>query len=125
VYCGAVGHLGPTGDARFSVAIRTAVVDRHTGQASYGSGGGITWCSDPSAEYAELLTKTRILRGCSGSRPESVGDVRVEADHDLAECVPVPDRRASTRTRRLRDHSPRGRRYSPEALLGGLAEQAP
>jgi para-aminobenzoate synthetase/4-amino-4-deoxychorismate lyase len=61
VYCGAVGHLGPTGDARFSVAIRTVVVDRHTGLASYGTGGGITWCSDPAAEYTELLAKTRIL----------------------------------------------------------------
>lgn len=60
VYCGAVGFVGP-GTARFSVAIRTLVVDRGAGTAVYGAGGGITWASDPAAEHAELLTKTRVL----------------------------------------------------------------
>jgi len=72
VYCGAVGHLGPTGDARFNVAIRTVVVDRHTGLASFGTGGGITWSSDPAAEYAELLAKAGILRFC----PDASGPAR-------------------------------------------------
>lgn len=65
VYCGAVGFLGPPGaavQARFSVAIRTAVVDRTTGTAVYGAGGGITWDSRPAAEFAELVSKTRILQ---------------------------------------------------------------
>lgn len=64
VYCGAVGMLGPPGadlQARFSVAIRTAVVDRRRGVASYGVGGGITWSSTPRAEFSELVTKTKIL----------------------------------------------------------------
>jgi para-aminobenzoate synthetase/4-amino-4-deoxychorismate lyase len=52
--------------ARFSVAIRTVVVDRAAGGAVYGTGGGITWGSDPAAEYAELLTKARVL----DARPE-------------------------------------------------------
>ncbi len=60
VYCGAVGWVGP-GEARFSVAIRTLVVDRGAGTAVYGAGGGITWSSDPAAEHAELLAKTRVL----------------------------------------------------------------
>ena len=60
VYCGAVGVLGP-GFARFNVAIRTACVDRATGTAEYGTGGGVTWSSDPAGEYAELLAKTRVL----------------------------------------------------------------
>jgi len=67
VYCGAVGYLAPAGgasgpfSARFAVAIRTAVVDRSTGSAEYGSGGGITWSSDPAAEWRELQDKCAIL----------------------------------------------------------------
>jgi para-aminobenzoate synthetase/4-amino-4-deoxychorismate lyase len=47
--------------ATFSVAIRTVVVDRDTGSAVFGTGGGITWGSDPAAEHAELLAKAAIL----------------------------------------------------------------
>jgi para-aminobenzoate synthetase/4-amino-4-deoxychorismate lyase len=36
-------------------------VDRGSGVAVYGTGGGITWGSDPDAEHAELLTKAAIL----------------------------------------------------------------
>ena len=64
VYCGAVGLVGPPSArfrARFSVAIRTAVVDRATGEAVYGAGGGITWGSEPAAERAELLAKAAVL----------------------------------------------------------------
>jgi para-aminobenzoate synthetase/4-amino-4-deoxychorismate lyase len=65
VYCGAVGLLAPPGAAefraRFAVAIRTVLADRERGSAIYGSGGAITWDSDPDAEYAELLAKTRVL----------------------------------------------------------------
>lgn len=113
VYCGAVGHLGPTGDARFNVAIRTVVVDRRTGLATFGTGGGITWSSDAAAEYAEMLTKTRILhhrptasapleemRG--RARPVSArggADVGVGADvdDDLPGRVPALDQRQSLR----------------------------
>jgi para-aminobenzoate synthetase/4-amino-4-deoxychorismate lyase len=68
VYCGAVGMVAPPGApfrARFSVAIRTAVVDRRHNTAVYGAGGGITWDSDPAAEHAELLAKAAVL----GSSP--------------------------------------------------------
>ncbi|MFF5289223.1 aminodeoxychorismate synthase component I [Paractinoplanes globisporus] len=64
VYCGAVGLVAPPGApfrARFNVAIRTAVLDRSTGIAVYGAGGGITWDSDAAAEHAELLTKAAVL----------------------------------------------------------------
>lgn len=64
VYCGAIGLLAPPGAAfraRFSVAIRTVVADRGTGDAVYGTGGGITWGSDPEAEHAELWAKAAIL----------------------------------------------------------------
>ncbi len=69
VYCGAVGVVAPPGTrcvgapfhARFNVAIRTVVVDRVTGDAVYGTGGGITWDSTASSEHAELMDKAAIL----------------------------------------------------------------
>lgn len=65
VYCGAIGVVGPTspGDihASFSVAIRTAVIDRSTGETHYGTGSGITWGSSPDAEYQETQLKAAIL----------------------------------------------------------------
>ncbi len=64
VYCGAIGVLAPPGHvptARFSVAIRTAVMRRSTGHFTYGSGGGVTWSSDPAAESAEVDAKARVL----------------------------------------------------------------
>ena len=64
VYCGAIGVVAPPGQsfrARFSVAIRTLTVDRQAGTGVFGTGGGITWGSDPGAEHAELLAKAAIL----------------------------------------------------------------
>ena len=61
VYCGAIGHLAPGGNATFSVAIRTLAIDHETGSAEYGVGSGITWDSAGSAEYDELRAKTAIL----------------------------------------------------------------
>jgi para-aminobenzoate synthetase/4-amino-4-deoxychorismate lyase len=64
VYCGAVGLVAPPSApfrARFNVAIRTVVVDRTTGQAVYGAGGGITWGSEAARERAELHAKAAVL----------------------------------------------------------------
>ena len=62
VYCGAVGVVRPGGEAfTFNVAIRTVVVDRATGVATYGAGGGITADSDPDRELAELQAKAAVL----------------------------------------------------------------
>ena len=62
VYTGAVGWLAPGGRARFSVAIRTAVVDVERGVAEYGVGGGIVWDSRADGEAAESRLKARVLR---------------------------------------------------------------
>lgn len=67
IYTGAIGYIGPQRKARFSVAIRTALVNRRTGQACYGSGGGIVWDSNASEELAEIATKSHIL-GRPGQR---------------------------------------------------------
>ncbi len=65
VYCGAAGILTPAGDATFNVAIRTVWVDLDTSTATYGTGGGIVWDSDPADEWAETKVKTRVLdRAC-------------------------------------------------------------
>ncbi len=65
VYTGAIGFVSPH-DARgprasFSVGIRTVVIDSETGEAEYGVGGGITFGSDPAAEYEEAALKAQIL----------------------------------------------------------------
>ncbi len=61
VYCGAIGWAGPGDRATFSVAIRTAVFHRETGDLEYGVGGGITWDSTPDDEYQEALAKAAVL----------------------------------------------------------------
>lgn len=61
IYTGAIGHIAPNRQARFSVAIRTAVIDRDTGISTYGVGAGITWGSDATLEYRECLSKAQIL----------------------------------------------------------------
>jgi len=64
LYCGAIGTVLPSAEgpeARFAVAIRTATIDRVRNLATYGVGGGITYDSDPSAEWAELEAKAEVL----------------------------------------------------------------
>jgi para-aminobenzoate synthetase/4-amino-4-deoxychorismate lyase len=62
VYCGAIGFAAPGGDAIFNVAIRTAVFNHADNTVTFGSGGGITWDSDPQAEYEEMRSKSLVLR---------------------------------------------------------------
>lgn len=80
VYCGAVGLMVPRDSDRaagggpgavpgtlppgswtLSVAIRTAWIDRSAGRVEYGTGGGITWESDPDAERREARVKASVL----------------------------------------------------------------
>ena len=64
VYCGAIGVVAPDTAryrARFSVAIRTAHLDRRSSRCEYGVGSGVTWASDPDSEYAEIQAKAAIL----------------------------------------------------------------
>jgi para-aminobenzoate synthetase/4-amino-4-deoxychorismate lyase len=61
IYTGAIGLIGPGRSARFSVAIRTVLMNRNLHKAEYGVGGGIVWDSVPGEEYQECLIKTRIL----------------------------------------------------------------
>ena len=61
LYTGAIGFFAPGRRAQFSVAIRTLLVNRKTGCAEYGVGSGITWDSNPEAEWQECRAKARIL----------------------------------------------------------------
>ena len=60
VYCGAVGWMGPDGDANFSVAIRTLSV---TGtEIVMNVGGGLTHGSTVDGEWEEALWKARFVK---------------------------------------------------------------
>ncbi|WP_213423432.1 aminodeoxychorismate synthase component I [Bhargavaea massiliensis] len=61
VYCGAIGFITPEREAVFNVPIRTVVIDRVSGNATYGVGGGITWDSTSEEEYGEILAKSSFL----------------------------------------------------------------
>ncbi len=59
IYTGAIGHIAPSGNAVFNVAIRTLVLRNHT--AHMGVGGGIVADSDPASEYRECQLKASFL----------------------------------------------------------------
>jgi para-aminobenzoate synthetase/4-amino-4-deoxychorismate lyase len=61
VYTGAIGYFSANKEAQFSVAIRTAIVDKRSNAAIYGVGGGIVWDSDADDEYRECLSKAKVL----------------------------------------------------------------
>jgi para-aminobenzoate synthetase/4-amino-4-deoxychorismate lyase len=64
LYCGAIGTVLPSSEgpvARFAVAIRTATIEQARNLATYGAGGGITYDSDATAEWAELEAKSEVL----------------------------------------------------------------
>jgi para-aminobenzoate synthetase component 1 len=49
-YCGTILYIGFDGTTDMNIAIRTVVLK--PGKARFHAGGGITWLSDPAAEYA-------------------------------------------------------------------------
>jgi para-aminobenzoate synthetase component 1 len=65
-YCGAFGWVeADTGEAELAVAIRTFWIEGSPDgpQLAFGTGAGITWSSDPAAEWRETeLKSARLLR---------------------------------------------------------------
>ncbi|HEX2984323.1 MAG TPA: chorismate-binding protein, partial [Ignavibacteriales bacterium] len=59
VYCGSIGYIGFDGQADLNIVIRSLIF--HNGKAYLNVGGGITYDSDPLAEYLETLDKARAL----------------------------------------------------------------
>ena len=64
-YTGAIGWIGPDGAMQTSIAIRTFVADGR--RLTLHVGGGITWKSDPAAEWDETVTKARGPLGAIGA----------------------------------------------------------
>ena len=60
LYTGSIGYIDWSGDADWSIAIRTMVVTECA--VHFAAGGGITADSDPEAEYRETLDKAEGLR---------------------------------------------------------------
>ena len=82
IYTGSIGAVGPDGFAEFNIAIRTVWIDRATGQAEYGTGGGIVWDSDPTDEWHEAHHKARVLhRACNSMR--LLETIKYEPRHGL------------------------------------------
>src|SRR4030095_1017308 len=73
VYTGAIGWIDWSGDAEWSIAIRTALVT--PGAIHFAAGGGITADSDPEAEYLETLYKAEGIRAALA---ETEGPVALE-----------------------------------------------
>ncbi|HYK94295.1 MAG TPA: anthranilate synthase component I family protein [Candidatus Dormibacteraeota bacterium] len=65
-YTGIAGWLGPDGAMATSILIRTFVADGE--RLSLHVGGGITWRSDPAAEWDETVAKARGPLSAIGAR---------------------------------------------------------
>ena len=63
-YTGALGWVGPDGAMQTSILIRTFVADGR--RLTLHVGGGITWGSDPAAEWEETVAKARGPLGAIG-----------------------------------------------------------
>lgn len=68
-YCGAIGWVdADAGTAELAVGIRTFWIE--AGELRFGTGAGITWGSDPRAEWDETVLKSdRLLAVASGRWP--------------------------------------------------------
>jgi para-aminobenzoate synthetase/4-amino-4-deoxychorismate lyase len=60
VYTGAIGHIAPSGDAQFNVAIRTLYIGAG-GEGEMGIGSGVVSDSKMDAEFEECLLKAQFL----------------------------------------------------------------
>ncbi len=61
IYTGSIGYIAPNRQARFNVAIRTALIDKKNKTVEYGVGGGIVWDSEEKDEFEEALLKAKVL----------------------------------------------------------------
>ena len=62
LFSGTVGYVDPSGDFDFNVVIRSLLYNKEKEYLSYQVGSGITWYSDPAAEYEECLLKAEGIR---------------------------------------------------------------
>ena len=67
IFSGAVGYVTPDGDFDFNVVIRSLMYNSENKYLSYQVGSGITFYSDPAAEYEECLVKAEGIRRALGA----------------------------------------------------------
>ena len=121
-YCGAVGFIAPDDTASFSVAIRTAMLER--GRMRYDVGSGVVLDSEGVDEYRECLLKAGIWSPEPSTQFETLrtgpdGSVRA-ARHEARLGAPLPDIPAVDRPHRVRvDRMPDGQ---TELILTPLDE---
>lgn len=61
IYTGALGIVRPNRKMHFNVGIRSLHLDLKSNSADYGTGGGIVWDSQASAEWQETRDKAQLL----------------------------------------------------------------
>lgn len=69
IFSGAVGYVTPEGDFDFNVVIRSLMYNAASRYLSYQVGSGITFYSDPQAEYEECLIKAGGILKALGAAP--------------------------------------------------------
>ena len=76
LYCGAIGWVdADRREGDLNVAIRTFWIEDD--ELHFGTGGGITYDSDPAGEWAETELKAQhLLRVAAGQRPDPVAALR-------------------------------------------------
>ena len=114
IYTGAIGHIAPSGDAQFNVAIRTVVLQGSHGEM--GIGGGIVADSKVESEFEECLLKAHFL-------------TKVDAPFELIETLRFERARGFHLLERhlARLHSSAahfGYPFSREAVLAALEAEA-
>ena len=68
IYCGAIGWVDADRvEGDLNVAIRTFWIE--DGSLHFGTGGGITYDSDPAGEWAETELKAHHLLSVAAGRP--------------------------------------------------------
>ncbi|MGB3739667.1 MAG: aminodeoxychorismate synthase component I [Pontixanthobacter sp.] len=90
-YCGAIGRIGPTGDAAFNVAIRTlrlTPIENGQGTAVLGVGSAIVADSDATTEWREAIVKGGFARASShdltAARFDLIETMRFDPDTGIA-----------------------------------------
>ena len=68
LFSGSVGYVTPDGDFDLNVVIRSLLYEGQNGYLSYQVGSGITWYSNPAAEYEECLVKAAGIKKALGNR---------------------------------------------------------
>ncbi|MEO7446301.1 MAG: chorismate-binding protein, partial [Ferruginibacter sp.] len=62
LFSGTIGFIKPNGDCDFNVVIRSILIDKKKKTLSFWAGSGITFYSDPEAEYEECLLKAAAIQ---------------------------------------------------------------